>query len=265
MPGPRNYKGRDVKKLYALIRNMCSKPDCRRTLVVAGETPGKYGQLGKIAHIRGAEPNSARYDDSMTDDERRSFENLILLCAECHDRVDDLELQDEYSVELLTKWKNEHEDNSWEPAGHIDSWGKIVVQEGGEQVELPYFKTERGLSFFTEEQWSKVEGAFWIYVEIAEMVETLRQVREMNRTHIKAGLHGINNITQAVERLFTTNPKALDLLPKTEDPSIYESPGSRVFSLMQGGSLTLDQLLWLATNPQTLIVATSIEAAAEIE
>ena len=82
MPGPRDYTPRTVKKLYALASNSCTNPECRGMLVVAGKKSGKSGQLGKIAHIRSAEQTSARYDTSMTDDQRRAFENLILLCPD---------------------------------------------------------------------------------------------------------------------------------------------------------------------------------------
>jgi 5-methylcytosine-specific restriction endonuclease McrA len=265
MAGPRAYTPRTVKKLYALAKNTCSNPDCRRTLVIAGKKSNTYGQLGKIAHIRGAEPTSPRYDETMSDDQRRAFENLILLCSECHDRVDDVELQDDYPVDLLTSWKTEHEDNSWQPSDQIESWGKIIIQEEGEQIELPYFRTGEGLHFFTEEQWSKVDAAFWIYVEIVEIVGALVGALVMNENHIKQGLYGPNSITREVERQFKPHPQTVHLLPDTEDPSIYESPASRIFSLMQGSELTLDQTLWLATNSQTTIVATSIDSVAELD
>ena len=41
----------------------------------------------QIAHIRDAMPGN-RYDPAMTNDERRAFQNLILLCKPHHELVD---------------------------------------------------------------------------------------------------------------------------------------------------------------------------------
>src|SRR5688572_13373864 len=67
----------------------CSRSECRRVLFfppTASDLPATF--LGKVAHIRGARPTSARHDESMTDEERRSPENAILLCSVCHDIID---------------------------------------------------------------------------------------------------------------------------------------------------------------------------------
>lgn len=61
-----------------------------------------------IAHIRGAEPGSARYDPAMTDDERRAHANLILLCRGHHTLVDKSAPGD-YPVATLELWKSENE------------------------------------------------------------------------------------------------------------------------------------------------------------
>ena len=44
----------------------------------------------------------------MTDDERRAFANLILLCKPCHTLVDKARPAD-YSVERLEAWKRQRE------------------------------------------------------------------------------------------------------------------------------------------------------------
>lgn len=264
MVDPRNIRSRDVRKLYGLTRNQCSNPTCRHPLIVPGNIPGTYGQLGKIAHIKAAEDGGPRWDPLMTNEDRRSFENLILLCPTCHDKIDDKELVADYPVPLLEKWKREHEDSLWQPSENIDEWGVFVIHEDGEQVELPYFRTEDNLRFFSDEQWAIVERAFWIYVEISELVSALDGARVMNQTHIQHGLHGPNSITQNIERLYASKRgQRPDLLPETADPAIYESPASRIFSMMLGNPLTLDQLLWLSTHPQHTIVATSTDVLEE--
>lgn len=92
-----------VKRLFALSRNRCAFPTCDRALVREGKV------TGKVCHIRAEQQGGPRYDEAQTDDERRAFENLILLCAECHDVIDDPKNLEKYSVQALKKIKEEHE------------------------------------------------------------------------------------------------------------------------------------------------------------
>ena len=62
----------------------------------------------QIAHIRGANSGSARYDLTMTDDERRSYANLILLCQAHHEFVDRRH-PDRHPPETLAGWKARRE------------------------------------------------------------------------------------------------------------------------------------------------------------
>ena len=96
-----------IKKLYALSGNRCANPDCQRELIKDGT------QLGEIAHICAASPNGPRYDASMTDDERRDYANLILLCGDCNKIID--ENPKKYPVGLLREWKQTHESRYQDP------------------------------------------------------------------------------------------------------------------------------------------------------
>lgn len=62
----------------------------------------------EIAHIRAAEPGGPRYDPGMTDEQRRAWSNLILLCT-AHHRVIDKVRPDRYTVDILERWKGERE------------------------------------------------------------------------------------------------------------------------------------------------------------
>jgi hypothetical protein len=65
--------------------------------------------VSKICHIEAASQNGPRYNPNMSDDERRHFDNLILLCDECHSIIDNKDNESEYPVELLKEWKRNHE------------------------------------------------------------------------------------------------------------------------------------------------------------
>lgn len=104
MPGPRNYKPSTVRRLDVLSAGKCSSPTCDKPLLARdGKTI-----ISKICHIEAAEVGGARYNSSMTDDDRRHFDNLILLCDECHSIIDNKENQTIYPVDLLKEWKANH-------------------------------------------------------------------------------------------------------------------------------------------------------------
>lgn len=93
-----------VKKLFAYSGNQCAIPDCRQPLVDPTGT-----MLGKIAHICAAEPGGTRFNASMTNEERRSFANLVVVCGRHHDVIDDPANVATYTAESLRRYKAAHE------------------------------------------------------------------------------------------------------------------------------------------------------------
>jgi hypothetical protein len=64
-----------------------------------------------MCHISGEKPNSARYDANLTEDDRRDYENIIILCPTHHNMIDNLE-PEFFTVEVLEKMKLEAERHS---------------------------------------------------------------------------------------------------------------------------------------------------------
>lgn len=100
----RDYKRTTIRLLDILSGNECTHPDCSKTLI-AGDN---VSIISKICHIEAASENGPRYNKSSNDDERRSFENLILLCDEHHIMIDNKENESIYPVEVLKEWKYNH-------------------------------------------------------------------------------------------------------------------------------------------------------------
>nr|WP_162241206.1 SAVED domain-containing protein [Leifsonia sp. Leaf325] len=67
--------------------------------------------IGQIAHNVAAEsgPKAPRGNSSLTAPERAAEENLLLLCPDCHRRIDSPQYRDLYSIEFLSKKKAQHE------------------------------------------------------------------------------------------------------------------------------------------------------------
>ncbi len=62
MPGPRDYKPSEVKRLYALSNNECFKPGCNRKLIAEDG----FTVVGKICHIEAARKGGPRFNDDMS-------------------------------------------------------------------------------------------------------------------------------------------------------------------------------------------------------
>jgi hypothetical protein len=106
--------------LYAKSGNRCAFPKCpnpithNRTLV------------GEVAHIKGESRNGPRYDDSQTDDQRRSYENVLLLCGIHHKVVDDD--VESYPVERLERMKAQHESQATSiPQDELDNAVGLLI------------------------------------------------------------------------------------------------------------------------------------------
>lgn len=64
--------------------------------------------IGEVSHIRGNRPGSARYDPDMSETQRDSPENLILVCPTCHTRID--KHPEKYTAAHLLEMKQRHAD-----------------------------------------------------------------------------------------------------------------------------------------------------------
>ncbi len=95
----------DRKKLWAKSGARCAL--CKTELIQQGGEDRHEFTIGQEAHIVGKREGSARFDASLSEAERNSENNFILLCPSHHVKID----KDEgsYTVEVLYKLKQEHE------------------------------------------------------------------------------------------------------------------------------------------------------------
>ncbi|QMU69084.1 hypothetical protein [Streptacidiphilus sp. P02-A3a] len=62
--------------------------------------------MGEVAHIVAAQPKGPRGNSASEERELTSFNNLVLLCLNCHTIVD--RAPQEYPVNVLSEWKESH-------------------------------------------------------------------------------------------------------------------------------------------------------------
>lgn len=90
-----------LRELYIKSGNECAYPGCHNVLV---DENGIF--VGEVCHIEAAMPGGERFNPNMTNEDRRSFNNLILMCHHHHVVTDDV---DKYTVEKLREMKRNHE------------------------------------------------------------------------------------------------------------------------------------------------------------
>jgi hypothetical protein len=125
-----------ITTLAKRAANRCSNPDCRAITSGPTDTPMGSVNVGEAAHIHGANPGSARYDETMPSADRAAITNAIWLCGNCHKIVDDDELH--FPAGLLFEWQRGHERWVTEQVGkvgaelrwryeerHLEEFGKL--------------------------------------------------------------------------------------------------------------------------------------------
>jgi hypothetical protein len=90
-----------LRALFARSGNQCAFPGCSQLLINQ-----KNQFIGQVCHIEAAMEGGERYNPKINDEERRSYNNLLILCYPHHIETNDV---NEYSVSRLKQIKNEHE------------------------------------------------------------------------------------------------------------------------------------------------------------
>ncbi len=141
----------EVRALFAVSGNACSfrNPDdgvaCEHHLVAPGATRAN----ADVCHIRGERPGAARYDANYTEEERRSFDNLIILCPNHHREIDKINPQ-KYSVEVIIDMKMRSQNR-----GHLASDG---FSEDRIDAVAAYLTLETNLQIEIDEQLARAES-----------------------------------------------------------------------------------------------------------
>lgn len=104
MPNTRDDFSMATKELLAnRVGRRCSNPSCRKLTCGANIAPDKITNIGVASHICAAAKGGPRYDESMTSEERKGFENGIWLCQSCSKLIDADTIR--YTKEILYSWK----------------------------------------------------------------------------------------------------------------------------------------------------------------
>jgi hypothetical protein len=120
-----------LRALFARSGNRCAFPGCPAELINS-----KNQLIAQVCHIEAAEAGGERFNPTQSDEERRDYANLLILCYPHHVETDDI---NEYPVARLRKIKADHE--------------AVFGQRPYKIDESLLYK----LSFEMDEYWSKID------------------------------------------------------------------------------------------------------------
>jgi hypothetical protein len=225
-----------TKRLFALSGNRCAFPGCPLELVRDDVV------IAEICHIKARKPGEARYDPQQTDEERHSFENLILMCNPHHKDIDSDEVT--YTVERLTEMKAKHEastnrmsdEDAWKAAVSLFS----VNQSGGITANSVHVKTLNMHTASADEQRSvkhieeaQVKARNYFIPELARIVAQQTEALERLTTNFSAA--SVKKPEQAGGQLLTLEQMVLMKPPRSR---LYpNAPQFSALSSEDGASL----------------------------
>lgn len=92
------------KILFAQSGGICSMPNCNIPIII--NENGEKTNIADLAHIEAYNPDGARFNPGLSEEERNSEENLMVVCKNCHKKIDDM--PEIYTVEKLKQIKQDH-------------------------------------------------------------------------------------------------------------------------------------------------------------
>lgn len=90
-----------LRELFLKSGNECAYPGCTHKII---SSSGVF--LAQICHIEAANEGGERFNPNQTNEQRRSFSNLLLMCHAHHKITDDVNV---YTVERMRDIKSQHE------------------------------------------------------------------------------------------------------------------------------------------------------------
>ena len=103
----RSYTDKTLKLLWGRAAGRCAVATCRVEVFADATDHDPIVTFGDIAHIHAHSDTGARSNTDLTAKQRNDYENLILLCKNCHARIDGQKLTN--TVDSLKLLKADHE------------------------------------------------------------------------------------------------------------------------------------------------------------
>lgn len=112
-----------LRYLYLHSGNECAMESCQARLI---DRTGAW--VGEIAHINAAANGGPRANPSLTPEERRQPDNLMLLCRNCHKKIDSC--VDQFPAEVLKEMKKQHENK------YRNGLNQALIADSSDEFEI---------------------------------------------------------------------------------------------------------------------------------
>lgn len=99
---------RELRILFQKSGNRCAFPNCWRLLTAEASALDPVVNIGEVAHIVAEQPDGPRGESPLTHEERNRYDNLVLLCHQHHQLIDDQ--PQTYTVARLAEMRRTHEE-----------------------------------------------------------------------------------------------------------------------------------------------------------
>jgi hypothetical protein len=94
-------KSETLRELFLRSGNLCAYPGCNKLML---SESAKF--VGQLCHIEAAEKGGERFNENMTNEQRRAAANLMLMCYEHHTETNDVNA---FPISRLQQIKADHE------------------------------------------------------------------------------------------------------------------------------------------------------------
>ena len=118
------------RRLFAASAGYCQNPGCERELFV--DVEGKSIHVAEMAHVFAASADGPRGAGGLSEAERGSFDNLVMLCAICHTIVD--KAPEAYPDGKVLSWKRNHAEKLKALFGVVDFDSREAAREAVEPI-----------------------------------------------------------------------------------------------------------------------------------
>lgn len=160
----------DQRRLWVYAHGLCSNPKCRRRLIIEPTDQDLATATGYAAHMVAHSFGGPRGEGEVLVEDRETYENMILLCGDCHRIIDGQ--PNTYTVEMLQRWKEEHE-----------SWVAECIQRGMTAIEFK--DLEEVTNLFANH--STVESTLTVAPDIAVKI-TKNKLTERSVRYLRMGV-----------------------------------------------------------------------------
>lgn len=135
----RNYTARTLKMLWGRAAGRCAIPECRLELLVDDSEHDPIVIIGDIAHVKAMSVAGPRGNTGIGVGSRDEYDNLILLCKNCHAKIDGQKKK--FTVDMIRTIKADHE--AWVRASlperglGLSGWTALFLQ-GGHPIDVQH-------------------------------------------------------------------------------------------------------------------------------